>query len=93
MLKLAFGPCVKTLGFMHEKPHYPSRISSVVGLYSPNPDLMNTNVGVKIKEGNFPLKEQSFKRDGVVTRDKTAPYVVLKTALKTVGKGSNPQRG
>ena len=31
----------------------------MVGLYSPNADLMNTNVGIKIKKGNFPLKDQS----------------------------------
>lgn len=65
----------------------------MVGLYSPNTDLMNTNVGVKIKKGNFPLKDQSFKRDGVVTMDKMVPYLVFKTALKTVEKGSNHQRG
>ena len=39
------------------------------------------------------IKDQSFKRDGVVTMDKIVPYVVLKTALKTAEKGSNHQRG
>lgn len=63
----------------------------MAGLYSPYPDLMNINMSVKIKNGNFPLTDLSFRRAGVATNGKTVPYVVLKTALKTVGEGSNHQ--
>lgn len=58
----------------------------MAGLYSPSCDLVNTNMSVKIKKGNFPLIHRSFERAGVATRDKIVPYGVLKTALKTVGE-------
>lgn len=36
-------------------------------------------MNVKIKKGDFPLRELFYKRASVATRDKTIPYVVLKS--------------